>query len=106
MSDADLYRRAGAICMAAEPHAIPHWPCDAHVAEARHQLDTARHLSAAASTSVTDGPPSVGALVAGAAGREDRRSAAAPPSNEHRARVITPDPAGRAAATAQTESMP
>lgn len=36
---AELYRRAGALCIAAEPHSeITDWPCEAHIKEAAREL--------------------------------------------------------------------
>ena len=57
----DLARRAGALCLAAEPHA-DEWPCTHH----RHEA--ARQLSAVASTLATGGLASAGAGVDGATG--------------------------------------
>lgn len=73
-----VYMRAGALCIAAEPHPeITDWPCRKHVEEAARQLNVP--VPAPALASVTG--PTAGALVSGAADR-DRRSVSAPPSVE------------------------
>lgn len=47
-ADYDLHKRAGALCLAAEPHLEPDedWPCTRHLAEAARQVAIpARHVS-------------------------------------------------------------
>ncbi len=64
-TEADIARRAGALCIVSEPHEDKtDWPCKRHLAEAARQLGIT--LPAPASMSVTGS--AAGALIDGAAG--------------------------------------
>lgn len=66
-TEADIARRAGAMCIAAEPHEDKtEWPCARHKAEAARQLGI--HSSAPASSLVVSGSAATGTGFDGAAG--------------------------------------
>lgn len=102
--DLDVARRAGALCIAREPHRAPgeDWPC--------HRCMTrVRNSSAPALAGVTDGPASIVAPGTGVSGRvpawspnpsQDGDSTSA---NSNRPPAVNEGPAEGAAATARTE---
>ncbi len=70
--DPELFRRAAAQCIVAEPHrdADETPPCDRHLLDASRQLAIpAPHLSAPASSPAASGPPPAGAGLDGGPGR-------------------------------------
>lgn len=106
-TQADIARRAGAMCIAAEPHEDKtEWPCGKHLAEAARQLSI--HPSALASSPAAGGSPaSAGAGFDGAAGpcagTAARPGLAAPPSTNTTARVSDTRAAEGATAIAQKQ---
>lgn len=103
-TEADIARRAGAMCIAAEPHEDKtEWPCRKHLAEAARQFSI--HPSALALAGVTDGPASIVAPASGAAGQVPAVPASvAPPSvKSNRPPALNEGPAEGATAIARTE---
>lgn len=99
----DVARRAGAICLAAEPHAgrNEQWPCDEHLAEA------ARQLSASASIAPGGSPTSAGAID-GAPGVERPPACAGGSTLQtgNRPRTVNPRAAESGPVRPQEPSMP